>query len=343
MKTILLQRLLLLLMVLPLTHAAHAEESDTIQRYEFGIDYTGEFQTDFQGSYNFLNLLRLDGTVNITSNLHINVSTLSIAKAKDSMLSDLQVFSNLETEEGIPITLAVAGMEWDLPTGTGTHTFFAGIRNTGEDYFASDITAFFINSSCGIFPTISANFPIATYPCAAMCLHYAYDHPRWGAKATIYNGTGAYEFSGRENIFRICPQSDGLFCMAQGKYKHHSNSYFLGGSLYKSSPTLWTYTEQSIFNTPSTTLHLLASYSHSFSSDTLCRNFGGIGAKLRLHSTEFGIFTDYADFGVQHEYATELSVKTPICKYIYLHPAMHYINGSAGKNIVGMLRFGFSL
>lgn len=320
-----------------------AEETDDSKRIELAMEYNGELQTDFNGSYNFLNHIRLDATLNVSRRLRLNVSTISMAKSNESILSDLQVFSNIESPEDIPLTLAVAGVEYELPAANSTHTFFAGIRNTGEDYFASDLTAFFINSSCGIYPTISANYPIGTFPYASMSLHYAYDSEHWGAKATIYNGEGHYRFSGRDNMFRICPQSDGIFCMAQAEYKASTGNYFLGGSIYKDSPTLWAYGEQNVYTTATHSLSMIAAYSHCLDSEALCRNFVGAGAKLDINDVQLGLFTDYADFDGMHEFATELCCQIPLSKSIFVKPALHYINGTTEHTVVGMMRFGITL
>lgn len=312
-------------------------------RLEFGLNYTGELQTDLRGGSNFLSLLRLDGRVNITRNLRFDISTLSIGRAKDCMMYDLQVFSNIETGEEIPLTLAVAGMEWEADTQHGSHKVFVGIRNTGEDYFCSDVTSFFVNSSCGIFPTLSANFPMATYPFGAMSVHYAYEGEHWGAKATIYNGEGRYKLHGRENMFRVCPKSDKVIAMAQGEYRNNSAGYYLGGSLYDSSATMWAYTEQKLCNTSNGELHGIAAYSHCFDKDYICRNFAGAGLKMDMKGAQIGLFADYADFGELHEFASELSVEIPVCKFANVKPALHYINGSTTEGVVAMVRVNLKL
>ena len=382
---------LIIISMLPL--CSHAEEADSTGRFEFGMQYDTELQTNFHGDCNFLNLLRLDGSVRLSENMRFNISTLSIAHANGNIASDLQTFSNLVTDESIPLTIAVAGIEWTLgsasksrSTSESASKFFIGVRNTGEDYFASDVTAFYVNSSNGIFPTISANYPIATYPYASMSLHYEYDSKYWGTKATIYNGEGHYRLAGKDNVFRICPKSDGVFVMAQGELKlrgkgeevkgnraehggvvpspHQSStsSIFFGGSLYKDSPTLWTYAEYNIgewstsksrskspssLKSPSkSSLSLIAAYSHCFEKEALCRNFVGVGAKLdsplRLshsgESIEFGLFSDYADYSFGHEYATELSCRIPLCKHLSVKPSLHYINGTTEKGLFGLVR-----
>lgn len=340
-----------LLLIFSPSQMALAEETDSVSRFEFGMQYDAELQTNFHGDYNFLNLLRLDGSVRLSENLRFNVSTLSIAHTNENLASDLQTFSNLVTDENVPLTIAVAGMEWEKETAKGTHKVFLGVRNTGEDYFASEVTSFFVNSSNGIFPTISANYPIGTYPYASMSLHYEYDSKHWGAKATVYNGEGHYRLAGRDNVFRICPKSDGVFVMAQGEYKTSKSNIFLGGSLYKDSPTLWTYAEHNIGEYENGGLSIIAAYSHCFEKEALCRNFVGAGAKydspLRLShsgdSIEFGLFSDYADYSFGHEYATELSCRIPLCKHLSVKPSLHYINGTTEKGLFGLVRMTIGL
>lgn len=48
---------------------------------------------------------------------------------------------------------------------------YAGLRNIDMDHFTTPFTALFTNASHGNFPILSANFPLATYPLAALCLH----------------------------------------------------------------------------------------------------------------------------------------------------------------------------
>ena len=59
----------------------------------------------------------------------------------------------------------VAGFTWHI---NDRHSLFAGIRRIDEDYFCSDAHALFTNSSCGGYPTITFNYPVAIYPVSAM-------------------------------------------------------------------------------------------------------------------------------------------------------------------------------
>lgn len=88
------------------------------------------------------------------------------------------------------------------------------------------------NSSCGIFPTLSADYPIANYPVSSMGVHYELQQAQWLLQASLYNGKGSYRFTGKENVFRFCPQHDGILCLISFNYRHHDSNYHMGFALH---------------------------------------------------------------------------------------------------------------
>lgn len=345
MKTHLLASIILLSLSLPfhaeaLPQKGSGEGAPTLT---LNLQYDAELHSDFHGAYNFLNLLRLNGRARIARHLQVNISTLSIAKAGESLTGDALTASSLEAGSNIPLTLAVAGVGWEYVAKHGSHSVFAGIRNTGEDYFASETAAFFTNSSCGLFPTLSANFPLCTYPFAAMGLHYEYSGQEWGAKVSLYNGGEHHLFTGRENLFRVCPQSDGLLLMMQGEYKGAGGNVFLGGSLYDVSPTLWAYAEWNVSRLTTGSLNLITAYSHCFGREKECRHFAGVGGKLCTDRTELGLFASYSDLHADYEFTTELSCGITLSSLISLKPSIHYIRSSTQKVILGLARMTLTL
>ena len=207
-----------------------AQEGDsTSLRPSFGVDYTGEVQTDFK-QVRQVNLLQLHADIPLSRKFSFQAASISTLFTKKELeIVELQGYSNIEAYIKIPFAFTVAGITWQP---NDHHSLFAGIRRTDEDYFCSDGLALFTNSSCGIFPTLSWNFPIATFPLAAMGIHYAYDHENLRLQASLYNGKGYYDFTGHSNIFRICPKSDGLFAIGQAEYRHRGSHYYIGGSLH---------------------------------------------------------------------------------------------------------------
>ena len=124
---------------------------------------------------NWLNLLRLNLNVPVFDGEGtIEASTLHIAKTNETIIADWQTFSNIEAENNVA-AIAVLGYmhEWQA-----AH-LFVGVRNVNEDFFTSDITTLFINSSCGIFPTIAASYPIANYPFSGLTVYFDVSRGGW--------------------------------------------------------------------------------------------------------------------------------------------------------------------
>lgn len=311
---------------------------------DFGVEYTTELQTNFQGC-NFVNLLRLNAEIPINKSMTVEASTISIAKTRNErLLDDLQTFSNIE-EDNLPLAIAVCGANWQI---NDKHSLFMGIRNMNEDYFTSPVTSFFTNSSCGIYPTISANYPIANYPVASVGMHYCYDGSPIKVQASLYNGTGYNRFTGRENVFRLCPKNDGVFGIAEVSYNRGGSYCFIGNALHcneRLSATPWFYTEQHICNT----LSLLVGYSHAFAATGECKDFVGIGAHYQRKKCELGMFTDYACFVNAKEFATEITLKYNATDNLYVQPIFHLIFTSfeastciVSVHTIGSLRIGVS-
>lgn len=359
-----------------------AHEKDSIQwKPDFGLELTSDLQGTHTRDVNNTTLLRLNAAFPITRGLTLEVATISTGMTTtDGIGDDLQCFSNIDGGN-IPLALAVGGLTWQIPSlghnpSRHHHTLSAGIRTMNEDYFISDVTALFTNSSCGIYPTIS-NYPIADYPVASVGIHYRYEYDRTAKahperedkltlQASLYNGTAYNRFYGRENVFRICPQNDGLFALTQIEYQHGGSNYFLGTSFrgeFKRhaaaitrnrsfSSALWAYTEQQITDR----LHLIAGYSHAFGDDNNCTDFAGLGGRYtctagsRHRQLEIGLFTDYAHYDdLGGESATELTCKVQFNDHFYLQPTAHFIvtpsatsdDGNTFKAI-GAIRLGIA-
>lgn len=317
-----------------------AQDADsTTLRPTFGIDYTGEVQSDFK-SFRQANLLQLSADIPLSRKLSFQISSISaLATSRELDITDVQGYSNIDIHDAhVPFALAVAGFTWEFHEH---HTIFAGIRRTDEDYFCSDVLALFTNSSYGIFPTVSSNFPIGTYPDAALGLHYVYDHKRLRLQASLYNGVGNHHFSGSENVFRFCPNSDGTFAVAQAEYRYGDSHYYLGGSAHNEPDgraALWGYVEQSL----SPRLTLLAAYSRAFGIENICRDFCALGAKYSLRRADFGIVTDYTRVDNVDEWATELLCNFQLTSYLAIKPALQIITTKSDTKCVALLRWTIS-
>ena len=315
-------------------HLMAQSADSTSLRPSFGIEYTGEVQTDFKRA-RMANLLQLSADVPLSRSLSFQLHSIStLATKQEPVAFALQGYSNIDSYNDIPFALSVAGLTWQLGE---RHSLFAGIRRTDEDYFCSDGLSLFTNSSCGIFPTITWNAYIGTFPDAAVGFHYAYDHKNLRLQASLYNGVGNHDFTGRYNVFRFCPNSDGLFALGQAEYRYRGSHYFLGGSTHinmDECSTAWAYAEQAL----SPKFTLLAAYSHTFGRYNICENFCGLGGKYSLKRADFGLFTDYTRVSDIDEWATELICSLRITDFLTVKPVFHFIVADHNTKCIGLLR-----
>lgn len=312
------------------------------QAQEVGLEYTGELQTGFNGKSCFANLLRLNFDYALNEHIKFSAATLSIAHSlEERVLDDLQVFTNLDADNQ-SLAPTIAGLEWSI---NDSHSLFVGIRDVSTDYFTSPITSLFTNSSAGIFPTISCIQQIANYPLAGMGLHYSYQREAVEVMASLYNGIGRDHFSGRENVWRVDPECDGLFAMSQGGYISGESRYYLGACLHTGTrearevrSALWGYAEQEI--TPS--FSLIASYSHAFGDGLECSDFVALGGRYAVDKSTFGLYIDHAQFDHQNEFASELTYRYEINSSLYVQAAYHLIHDDSWQS-AALIRLGITL
>lgn len=315
------------------------EEKNTPTNLEIGIEATSELQVSQKGDHNYVNLLRLYASLAMSDFLSLEASSLSTCMtAEESIGDDLQTFSNLDAGD-IPFAVSMLNLGWRIDE---RQSLYLGIRNMNEDYFTSDVTSFFTNSSCGIYPTISANYSIANYPLASMGMHYSYTAEQWGVQASLYNGRGYEHFAGKDNVFRFRPSNDGIFSLVQVEHNSNGSHYYLGNALYCNqdvSLTPWFYAEQRLNDN----FTLIVGYSHAFGEDVDCSDFVGVGAHFKLRHAECGVFSDYSRFVDCNEFATEVTCTIPIGEYLYVQPVAHIINTDKQWSSAYCVRIGLQL
>lgn len=144
----------------------------------FRGQYISEWQWDMNKNTNLVNQLRLELSIPIGNGKDsFEAATLHVAKTNDCIIDDWQGFSNIYEDNHFAL-LAVLGYMHEWNSGH----LFAGVRNVNEDFFTSDITSLFLNSSEGIFPTIASSYPIANYPHSGLTLYFDVTKGRWTFK-----------------------------------------------------------------------------------------------------------------------------------------------------------------
>lgn len=323
-----------------------AQETDVQKpRPTFGLEYTGEVQTDFK-KLKSVNLLELGAQLPLTSKLSVELGSISVLTTDEAILTNcLQNFSSIDAPN-IPFALTTAGLAWQI---NERHHLFAGIHRIDDNYFCSDMLGLFTHSSCGAFPTITANYDIAAYPVSALGIHYGYTKDAFSLKTSLYNGVGYKDFSKRDNVFRICPESDGVFLMAQGEYDKNATRAYVGGSVLYSDlhatapkqmrPVVWAYAEQDLTERFS----VLAGYSHAFGNNIACHDFYLVCGRYAYKKAEFGVFSSYTRIDEKDEWATELTCNIQFNKVFSLQPALHFANTDGKNKCVGLVRVGVKI
>lgn len=122
-----------------------AQETDGQKpRPTFGLEYTGEVQTDFK-KLKSVNLLELGAQLPLTSKLSVELGSISVLTTDEAILTNcLQNFSSIDAPN-IPFALTTAGLAWQI---NERHHLFAGIHRIDDNYFCSDMLGLFTHSSC---------------------------------------------------------------------------------------------------------------------------------------------------------------------------------------------------
>jgi len=353
MKTGFFLKLTFILIIIPL--CAQAEN----KKIQFDIDYTTELQYNFENKCNWVNLLSLELDINVRKNGSLNLQTISTFKtSKERIINDLQVFSNIEAAN-MWVNLFLAGY---------THTFdsitlFGGIRNVNRDYFTSEYTTIFTNSSCGFYPTASANFPLPNYPFSAMCLHSEFHFPnKIKLKNSIYNGTGR-QILQSSLFFSINPSRDGVLDVFELSYAPKSKYYrfysvggILGigngshirdsfsGQKYKNvNYALWGNVEKCVFRKNKREVGILLQGSFAPENQNNCINYIGAGAILTGFVSPkkrdyLCFFINRAAYHGIAEIATEFTWQYAITSSITIQPTFDYILTGKEQHVVALLR-----
>ena len=276
----------------------------------------------------------------------IEASTLHIAKTNETIIADWQTFSNIEAENNVA-AIAVLGYmhEWQA-----AH-LFVGVRNVNEDFFTSDITAFFISSSCGIFPTIAASYPIANYPFSGLTVYFDVSRGGWTFRNSLYNGTGYNGWKRGDNPFLVRPAKDGVFNISQLEYAHSGAHYFAGvavhsrqytvgtdgempsadAAAHKTTCAWWAYAEQPMWSAADRCVTCMAQYSENTCRQSVCYRYAEVGCAYCDSLNQCGLSAQCARFRQGTEHSVELTYRRQLNRHIALQPSFQYINNAGGN------------
>ncbi len=329
----------------------------------FAQTLEGEFTSEWQWSpnektVNWMNMLRLDFNYSPWKGGRIEAATIHMAGTGDPVVGDYQVYSNIQ-EENCYAAIAVLGYWQEFKHAK----VFAGVRNMNEDYFASDVTSFFTNSSPGIFPTIAASYNIANYPMSSLTLHLELEWDAWHVKNSIYNGVGYNGWKRGDNPWIFRPKTNGVFDVLQLSYETEKSFYSVGTTIhdraftdiedengesdflpYKKHTSLawWLYGEQTVWEGDDQKVSLMAQYSENsrgrkhIQEDGGCKRYAELGCVYDRGVNRLGISWQYADFAEGKEGSAELTWSREIKDCLSIQPVFSYIHdthtGSKAKD-----------
>lgn len=331
---------------------------------EFSGELTSEWQWDMNKRTNWVNLLRLNMRLPLANGKGaFEAATLHVAKTKEeTILADWQGFSNIEADNMFA-AIAVLGY---MHTWQNAH-LFVGVRNVNEDFFTSDVTSLFTNSSCGIFPTIAASYPIANYPFSGLTLYFDVTRGPWTFKNSLYNGTGYNGWKGNDNPFLVRPKRDGVFNISQLEYSAHDARYFAGLTVHtrqhltceqegfvttdgasasenedeelaptekttsKTTLAWWVYGEQPVWTAGDRNVVCMAQYSENTSHKNKCYRYAEVGCAYRDSLNECGLSGQYARFQEGNEWSMELTWRRQLSETVAVQPSFQYVNNANGQ------------
>lgn len=342
---------------------------------EFSGELTSEWQWDMNKRTNWVNLLRLNMKLPLANGKGaFEAATLHVAKTKEeTILADWQGFSNIEADNMFA-AIAVLGY---MHTWQNAH-LFVGVRNVNEDFFTSNVTSLFTNSSCGIFPTIAASYPIANYPFSGLTLYFDVTRGPWTFKNSLYNGTGYNGWKGNDNPFLVRPKRDGVFNISQLEYSAHDARYFAGLTVHtrqhltcgqegfvttdgasasenddeelaptekttnKTTFAWWLYGEQPVWTAGDRSVVCMAQYSENTSHKNKCYRYAEVGCAYRDSLNECGLSGQYARFQEGNEWSMELTWRRQLSETVAVQPSFQYVNNANGQFTVFSARLCLS-
>lgn len=320
----------------------------------FSGEYTAEWQWDTKKKTNWVNLLRLDMDLSLWKGGALETATIHVAKTNESIIDDWQTFSNIEEDNNFAAIAILGYMHtWEKAR------LFVGVRNVNEDFFTSDATSLFTGSSCGIFPTVSASYPISNYPLSGMTIYFDVNLGRWTFKNSLYNGVGYNGWNRNDNPFLVRPKRDGVFDMAQLEYECGNGHYFAGMAVHnrqwaidkidkeeemapveetlkKTSCAWWVYGEQPVWKADEKKVILMAQYSENTYGSNDCYRYAEIGCVYAGRSNRVGVSGQHARFHQGKEWSLELTWSKAINESLFIQPIFQYVgNGNGNFTVLG--------
>lgn len=313
-----------------------------------------ELQWDFGDRVNLDNQLTLALDVPLWKGATLQAKTLHLASTYGTVIDDMMGYSNLSADNMLA-AVAVCDLTQELHSPRATTRLALGVRNTNEDFFATDLTLFFLNAALGCVPTVGCNYPMANYPTAGMSLSVRVETERgWVFQTAFYNGRGYSGWKRHDNPFAVRFGHDGVCNFTEAAKRTERGHYCLGvcshshmhhvDSLPKrgGSATIYAYAEHELLRSDRLRLQLLAHFSQNTYRHNPCTRHAALGLLASLGKHDFGAVFNYAQFSEGREWQAELSYQLTFNDTVAFHPAVQWVRSCGVDAAVGQARLTVS-
>ncbi|MFZ5952876.1 MAG: carbohydrate porin [Candidatus Rifleibacteriota bacterium] len=236
--------------LMPIPFGFDAWQKERIQSadkgWEYEFNYTGEYikvQDNYDGKRKSVYLDNLSLSLNVDfekaglarngsffvsllGNSGGNITGEHLDNSGIGRIGDLQVLSNIETNE----SFRLYELFFEKPFGKGR--LLVGLRDMNADFYASEFSSFFTNSSFGIGPDVAQNAPVSIFNVTAPTIRLSYDlNENLTLQGAIIDGQPGSADDNRNGFgLRISPD-EGFFGILEAQYRHKLFSKDLDGSL----------------------------------------------------------------------------------------------------------------
>lgn len=369
MRTVMLDlRIAVLAVVLPLPLPLQAQETvpaaeqaaentpveEHPHRPRFSGEAAHELQWNFDDEVNLDNQLSLSLEVPLWKGATFQAKTLHMAATHGPVVDDWQGYSNLSADN-CAAAVAICDLEQQWHTPRAHITAHLGVRNTNEDYFATDLTLFFHHASLGCIPTVGCNYPMANYPTAGMGLTATVATAAgWTFRTCFYNGKGYNGWSRDDNPFLVKMGRDGVCNFTEAAHGGRTGYYALGVCSHShmhhvdsipqrcGSATIYMYIEQDLWRRGDQAVQLLAHFSQNTHRHSPCQRHAAVGAMWTNGKHSAGAVFNYADFLEGVEMQAEASYEMSINDTLTFHPAVQWIRTDGADHALAQARLTIS-
>lgn len=304
----------------------------------FETDITTEAQTGFRKNVNWVSLFQTNLDIcfpqeDCYQGGKISIALISTFKtAATYIANDQQGFSNIEATDLLLSPFLVGYSQYIRKC-----LLFAGLRNMNEDYFSTDYTALFTQSSAGIHPTLSGNFELPNFPKSGLCLFLEVNPSApVRLRSSIYNGVSGTFYKKKNTPFRFDYQNQGLFIIQDLLYQKWGSRYNLGtmahfaGDKEKQGWVIWALIEKPVYSDHKMEIGVIIDGSYALMSAPQCSSYGSFGiiadglagmkGKSIISSRVF-----YAAYPERNEFDLEINWIYRFNKQWQIQPALHLI------------------